>query len=153
MNIKILNRNVEKYYREYEQKFSADSGVDLVCPEDIVIPSCLDSIQRATKIKLGVACQRTDQIAGYDLRARSSISKTPLILANSVGTIDYGYRGEIMAAVHNISPSPFVVKAGTKLFQLCLPSLVPFEFKLVDELDDTQRGQDGFGSTGIIAQK
>jgi dUTP pyrophosphatase len=105
---------------------------------------------KATRIPLAVACQRIDKVAGYDLRARSSISNTPLILANSIGTIDYAYRGQLMAAVHNLSPDEYIVKAGTKLFQICSPTLEPIEFSIVDHLDDSDRGSNGFGSTSKV---
>jgi dUTP pyrophosphatase len=79
-------------------------------------------------------------------------------LANSVGIIDYGYRGEITAVVdyyrgnntftcdyHN--REGFIVEPGTRYFQLCAPSLASIEIELVDELTETSRGAGGFGST------
>jgi len=82
------------------------------------------------------------------LYPRSSISKTPLRLANSIGIIDSGYRGNIMAAVDNISDEPYQVQKGQRLFQICGRYLEPIELQLVEELSDTERGNGGFGSTG-----
>ena len=68
------------------------------------------------------------------------------MLCNSVGIIDFGYRNEIMAFVHNLSDKEFELKRGTSLFQVCLPSLSPISFEIVDELSVTDR-KGGFGST------
>ena len=85
---------------------------------------------------------------GYYLYPRSSLSKTPLRLANSVGIIDSSYRGEIMAAVDNISEKDFEIKQGQRLFQLCSPTLEPINYIITDNLSETKRGEGGFGSTG-----
>ena len=69
-------------------------------------------------------------------------------LANSVGIIDSGYRGNILAAVDNIWDQPYDLKKGTRLFQICAPDLTPINVELVDSLDETVRGAGGFGSTG-----
>jgi dUTP pyrophosphatase len=84
----------------------------------------------------------------YYLYARSSISNTPLILANNVGIVDSNYRGTIIAALRNIGTEPYTVKRGERLVQICTGTLKPFSFKLVDELSVTTRGSNGFGSTG-----
>ena len=74
--------------------------------------------------------------------------KTPLRLSNSVGVMDSGYRGSVIAIVDNISKSDFRVEAGTRLVQLCGPVLEPVSFQLVNSLNETTRGGDGLGSTG-----
>ena len=85
---------------------------------------------------------------GYFLFPRSSISKTPLRLANSIGLIDGGYRGEIMAVCDNIKDYDFSISKGDRLFQLVSADLSTIEFKIVKELSDSTRGSGGFGSTG-----
>ena len=86
---------------------------------------------------------------GDYLYPRSSISKTPLRLANSVGIIDAGYRGNIMAVVDNISDEPFDIQKGQRLFQICGRFLEPINLTLIDTtLSDSERGNGGFGSTG-----
>ena len=67
---------------------------------------------------------------------------------NSVGLIDAGYRGEIMAAVDNIKEIPFTVEPGQRLFQLVSMDGGPISFEIVSDLSKTDRGQGGFGSTG-----
>lgn len=138
---------IKHYYETYKKKYATDSGLDLVIPDNIIFPP-----KQMTTIHLGVCCApiTEEQPHGYYMYPRSSISSTPLRLANSVGIIDYSYRGELMAKVDNISNEEFVIdtkKGYVKLFQICSPDLTPITFKLVDELDITDRNTDGFGST------
>ena len=70
-----------------------DAGLDLVAPAEIVVPA-----RGMATVDFGIRCRRSGA-GGYYLYPRSSISKTPLRLANSVGIIDAGYRGNIMAKV------------------------------------------------------
>ena len=79
---------------------------------------------------------------------RSSISKTPLRLCNSIGLIDAGYRGEIMAAVDNIKQEDYTINSGQRLFQIVAMDGSPLSFELVIKLSTTGRGAGGFGSTG-----
>jgi dUTP pyrophosphatase len=134
------------YYSKYQRKFETDSGIDLVIPDDVVCPP-----HQTTEIHLGICCAPvTDKPCGYYLYPRSSLSNTPLRLANSIGIIDYTYRGEIIARVDNISDKEYVINGKTdviKLFQLCAPDLTPISFELVPTLDKTARGTGGFGST------
>lgn len=177
LNIKLLDKNYEKYYNT-KKNYDSDSGFDLYVIEDTTI----EPWQVGT-IKSGVTCApfvkvtnmatletieaydmpptsmtghskfvTHDTISGYYLYPRSSISKTPLMLANSVGIIDSQYRGELLAKVRNLSNEPYTVTAGTSLFQICAPDLRPFtEIKFVEELNNTQRGSGGFGSTNKTA--
>ena len=69
-------------------------------------------------------------------------------MANSVGIIDAGYRGTIMAAVDNISDEDYTIKVGQRLFQICGRYLEPIYLTLVEELSESERGNGGFGSTG-----
>ena len=81
---------------------------------------------------------------------RSSISNTPLMMCNSIGLVDAGYRGYIMAKVRNFSNDPYTITKGTRLFQL-----VPInngrgwdKVIITPELSESIRGEGGFGSTG-----
>jgi dUTP pyrophosphatase len=85
--------------------------------------------------------------SGYYLYPRSSIFKTSLRLANSVGIIDAGYRGTLKVAVDNIRDEPYVVRRGDRLFQICQPSLKPFNVEFGPVNLDTERGERGHGST------
>lgn len=91
---------------------------------------------------------------GYYMYPRSSISKTRLRLANSVGIIDAGYRGHIMAMfdVIGITDTDYEGKAYERYIQICAPGLIPMTVEIVENIEalgeKTQRGQGGFGSTG-----
>ena len=141
MNLNVLcDASVKQYYDGYQP--GLDSGFDLYVPEDVVVPP-----HTTVKLNHRVKCE-PESIHGYYLYARSSISKTPLICHNSVGVIDYGYRGDIIGAVHNISDVECVIEAGSRLFQLCGPDLKPINVEFVNRLSETERGNGGFGSTG-----
>ena len=91
---------------------------------------------------------------GFYLYPRSSTgAKTPLRLANSVGIIDSGYRGPLIAVFDNIRESEYVIQDTQRLVQICPPDLsYPVYVILVDsesDLGKTQRGSGGFGSTGV----
>lgn len=151
-----------------------DAGFNLICPTEMDI----DGFSLA-KIDLGVRgamvfVVENAQIFGpgetvcdchcgaedfastpvsYFLYPRSSTgTKTPLRLANSVGVIDAGYRGNYIAAFDNIRSAGFKVEQGQRLVQLCAPNLTyPLRVELVAEEAlgmQTERGAGGFGSTG-----
>jgi dUTP pyrophosphatase len=133
--------------KKYEER---DAGFDLFVSQDQTLES-----NKTIKVNSGVKCGFFDdstrsQYRAYYLYPRSSLSKTPMRLANSVGIIDAGYRGEILAAVD--MKDNFSVKKGDRYFQLTAPDLLPFdEVKIVDEIPGgpTVRGAGGFGSTGV----
>jgi dUTP pyrophosphatase len=68
-------------------------------------------------------------------------------LANSVGIIDFGYRGSLKVAIDNRGDVPYEIKSGERFFQLCLPNLVPFDIRFGKVSLNTERGEGGFGST------
>lgn len=130
------------YYKNGDNT-GLNSGFDLFVPEDTIFPgkkvTFLDHQIKMTPV--GVAC-------GFWLMPRSSISKTPLRLANSMGLIDSTYRGNLIAALENTSDTEYFVAKGTRLMQVCLPNLQPFAMNKAMKLPDTDRGAGGFGSTG-----
>jgi dUTP pyrophosphatase len=84
-----------------------------------------------------------------DLRPRSSIWKTGMVLANSIGTLDEFYRGEAMAVFYHVMPNMPRYKIGDKIGQIVLSVAPLVQFLEKDEInEDTQRGANGFGSTG-----
>lgn len=147
LNITLLNDNARTYYTGDNSHIDrGDSGYDLYyCGETLTIAP-----GETKMLGLGIAGELityNHNIHGYELWPRSSIYKTGLILANSIGLIDYGYRGEIKAVVRNISNCDYIIIPGTKLFQLCMPDKRPFFVNIVDTLTSTIRGIGGFGST------
>ena len=91
-------------------------------------------------------------IEGHDvsveIRARSSVYKTGLILSNGIGTVDFGYRGEVKAIFYQVVKGLPIYEVGDKVCQLVLSIAPKIEFELVKELTDTERGNGGHGSTG-----
>ena len=80
---------------------------------------------------------------------RSSISKTPLRLANSIGLIDGGYRGVgLWRCAIILKPILIPLKKGQRLFQIVSCDCSPITYDLIDQLSETSRGSGGFGSTG-----
>jgi dUTP pyrophosphatase len=124
----------------------ADAGWDLRCPEDLtVLPGT------TTFIDFGVAVSCVlDAMVPVPLLLlpRSSIVKTPLRQANSVGLIDAGYRGSIKAAVDHRGADAYEIKKGDRLFQLVAMQTQAMAWEAVTTLDETERGQGGFGSSG-----
>ena len=140
--IKPLNDISREFYSDHGHFHDGDAGLDLYILENQEI------LPGETKlIKLGISCQPEDGIA-YFLFPRSSISKTPLRLSNSIGLIDAGYRGEIMASCDNIKDIKYTTEKGQRLFQLVASNCSPISYKIVNHLDDSSRGVGGFGSTG-----
>ena len=130
-----------KKHPSYENaKKNEDCGLDIPLGTEQRVPAK----SKAFTIDLGI---NTQPEMGYMLIPRSSISKTPLRLANSVGIIDKSYRGKVMAKVDNISNSDFVLERGKSYFQIiAFNGLLP-RYTIVSDINDTERGSGGFGST------
>lgn len=155
------NNELKKMYQDkinvHNQSFSdedyPDAGFDLLVPKDSTVNSGSTS-----KINHEVVCSMVYHTyddknhKSYYLYPRSSTgTKTPLRLSNSIGIIDSGYRGNIIAVFDNVSTTNFDIKKGTRLVQICAPNLESFMVSIVDnkeELGKTMRGANGFGSTG-----
>ena len=145
---------LEQYQKQAATKYNGDSGIDLYVPFDYTHPG--SSTRTTYKLDHNIICWMTvDSDSGssthtsYYLYPRSSIINTPFRLANSVGIIDAGYRGHIIAALDCISEENVEIKQFTRLVQICSPNLSPVRLQLHDKLDDpTERGSGGFGSTG-----
>ena len=97
LRIKAFNNRAKELYENHSHFHSGDAGLDLFVVEDQIIPA-----KSTQPIPLQIACENLDNKAYY-LFPRSSISKTPLRLANSIGLIDGGYRGELIGMVDNIT--------------------------------------------------
>ena len=85
----------------------------------------------------------------FSIRPRSSVWKTGMILSNCIGTIDEGYTGEISAVFYHVMPNMERYHIGDRIAQLHFDQTTKFlDFIEVDELDETERGSNGYGSTG-----
>ena len=120
---------------------NGDVGLDIPMQRSILIPAGSKSF----KIDLGFKASPTH---GYMLVPRSSISKTTIRLANSIGIIDKKYRGNVMVMVDNIGNSDVLFPDGCCYFQIvAFDGNLP-KYQIEDILDVTERGAGGFGSTG-----
>lgn len=138
MLVKRLNEYVELPTRG--SKWSA--GLDLYCPFDVVVPA-----DTQKKIPLGIAVEIPKGHMGL-LVPRSSMSKTPLRCANSVGIVDADYRGEISIVYENVSCSDYMIFRGDRIAQLIIVPITGVDVEEVQTLSETERGDGGYGSTG-----
>jgi dUTP pyrophosphatase len=152
MSLYIYVEDPELREKYRDSRRSTDSGVDIFMPTSMDIEP-----EGTTRMKLGIVVGAKNYLgspAPCLLLPRSSISKTPLRLANSIGLIDSGYRGEVCAAVDNWNKKSYSVEKYERLFQICSHDFLPFiRVVLVERLEDLpvpldDRGSGGFGSTG-----
>ena len=149
----LYETSIEKHNKQIQEDPFPNSGFDLYIPKDYSIPSGYESV----KVNLEIKCcmQEDNRCIGFYTYLRSSASNTPLSLANHVGIIDSGYRGNLIAAVRNLTTQytePYIVKKDTRLIQICHPTLKPFLVEMVDSIESlgtSSRGEGGFGSTGV----
>jgi dUTP pyrophosphatase len=138
LNHIISHNNINEY---------PNAGFDLFCPEDVIYENSL------FKLDTQVVCSMykpDGSPCSYYMYPRSSVSKTNLRLANSVGIIDSGYRGHLIG-VFDVKDNKINVEKYTRLLQICSPTLDPINVELVSSLEElglTDRGSGGFGSTG-----
>lgn len=122
-----------------------DACADLYALENIVVRAHT----YGNRIRTGVKIQLPEGWVAM-IYPRSSIgAKTPLRLSNSVGIIDSGYRGELGVLYDNISDHDYEIQAGDRIAQLMVMPSYRFMPKVVDILADSDRGEGGFGSTGV----
>ena len=174
-----LTEEAKKYYTFLTDgtcNTNGDAGFDLGVPSDVEIPGrtmsyvlplgiqgvftrtkttqfTTGSLNRYDKNTAYNNCVFRNVHLPYNVYLRSSTGKnTKLRLANHVAVIDKTYRGELMAIIDNWSDEPYKIEAGTRLFQICLPSLKSFHVRLAKEdlnkLYPSERGIKGLGSTG-----
>ena len=176
--VKIVRNEKAKQYPMLQIKKAGDVGYDLPCTEDIIVPASSEEQiaeyerymriankaftrgeqkrgeeyqRRALKhlsrtvVPTGVKLEMPNNI-WCTLEARSSTSKRMLITPDSI--IDAGYRGELFGVVFNLGHEDLHVKAGDRLVQVIFHETVLADFKEVDKLSESERGESGFGSTG-----
>lgn len=150
MEVKIKKLHPDAIIPAYSK--SGDAGMDMVA-----VTADISADGLYIEYGTGLAIEIPDGYVGL-LFARSSISKTPLILANHVGVVDSGYRGEIkfrfkdllMSQNENgeLFGSELAYEVGNKIGQIMILPYPQIEFVESEELSDTSRGEGGFGSTG-----
>jgi dUTP pyrophosphatase len=161
--VELYKKHVEKHNEKVMTDEYPNSGFDLFIPHDTFFEKEFETLFVDLEVKCEMVYRgyrRHPSSCGYYVYPRSSMSKTPLMLANHTGIIDSGYRGSLIAALrylklhdeNNYVVSKYKVEKHTRLLQICHPSLCPIIVKMVSEgeLSTTTRGSGGFGSTGKI---
>ena len=143
MNVKIINKSC---YPLPEYATSLSAGLDLraFIPEAVIVGS-LERVIVPTGLFIALP-------EGYEaqIRPRSGLAaKHGITVLNSPGTIDADYRGEIKVILVNLSAQPFVIEPGERIAQMVVAGFEQVRWEPSEELDDTSRGEGGFGSTGV----
>jgi dUTP pyrophosphatase len=141
IHVKMLDEGLTlpRYQREGDAGFDLPSRIDFV----------LAPGERAT-IPTGIAVAIPRGYAGFVLIRSGLASRHGISCVNSPGLIDAGYRGEIAVIMLNTDArAPFHIKRGDRIAQLVIQKIVEGTIVQVAELDETSRGEGGFGSTGI----
>lgn len=150
--LKLYTIFADKHNETVQSSPYFDAGLDIYSPTEIVVNGKSTS-KLNTQIVATLENEDKEPLCFY-MYPRSSISKTPLRLANSVGIIDSGYRGNTIGVFDNISSNPFTIEKHSRLLQLCAPDLGKFIINVVKVdnfetlMQSTSRGAGGFGSTG-----
>lgn len=148
--VDLLFKKIQPYSKiplpQYETKESA--GIDLRSREDILIPP-----HQHRSIKTGIVIQikgiGVHQVYEMQIRSRSGLAaKHGLRVFQGIGTIDQDYRGEVKVLLENTSESPYQVKRGDRIAQGVINKVEQPQIFEVSYLEETDRGEGGFGSTG-----
>jgi len=123
----------------------SDAAADLYAMEDIEIPAHFLSVP----VKTGVHIQLPEGWVAMILPRSSIGAKTSLRLSNSQGVIDSGYRGELRALYDNVGTESYTIHKGDRIAQMYIMPSYRFKANVVDSLEDSDRGEAGFGSTGV----
>ncbi|HII17533.1 TPA: dUTP diphosphatase [Candidatus Woesearchaeota archaeon] len=142
--ITVKIKKVREYALIPQYAHTADAGVDLYAAEAMTAPAGGQVL-----VPTGLAMAIPEGYEGQ-VRPKSGLAlKHSLTLTNTPGTVDSHYRGEIQIIVFNLGKKEYVIEKGTKIAQMVFNKVEHATFTEVDELDTTQRGKGGFGSTGI----
>lgn len=140
--LKVKKLNEEAIIPNFAHK--GDAGMDLYSIEKVIIPS-----GESRLIKTGISIQ-LPSMTEAQVRPRSGMAlKHSITVLNTPGTIDEGYRGEIGVILINHSKEDFLVTKHMKIAQMVVKPIYDIDIVEVDNLNETDRGEDGFGSTGF----
>lgn len=143
IKIKVINKGKQ---RLPEYATSQSAGMDLRA--NIDAPICLKPLERRlipTGLHIALPQGHEAQI-----RPRSGLAlKHGITVLNTPGTIDADYRGEVMVLLVNFSTTDFIVNDGERIAQMVIARHEQGEFQIVETLDDTERGEGGYGHTGV----
>ena len=136
-----------------DRAHDTDAGADIFAPHDFTVPP--SRVNEDGTIDIGYAIIRTgvhvelpENSVGM-LKSKSGLNVKHGII--SEGVIDKGYGGEIVVKLYNLTGSEVTFPRGSKITQLCVMPVMYPSFRQVDKIGAGERGNDGFGSTGIIS--
>lgn len=124
-----------------ERAHDTDAGADLRAPENVLVPA-----RGSAFISTGVHVQLPHVTKG-EVKPKSGLFRYAGILTD--GTIDEGYDGAIGVTLYNLTDTPYLFRRGDKLCQFVVSSVCYPTYELVDEIEGGERGDGGFGSTGV----
>lgn len=139
-----LNVKIEDGVEPPRYAHDGDAGLDLRISREVTLEP-----GGRTLVGTGISVEIPPGCVGLVFPRSGLAAKRGITLSNAVGVIDSGYRGEIRVALLNVSNETVTLEAGTRVAQMVVMPFVPCEVIAVDELGDTERGEDGFGSTGV----
>ncbi|WP_417160668.1 dUTP diphosphatase [Senegalimassilia anaerobia] len=141
VSIKILSRDAQIPHMAY----NGDAGVDLRSVERIVLEP-----QERAMVATGLAIALPEGYAGFVLPRSGLAAKHGISIVNAPGLIDSNYRGELKVILLNTDPDKsFTIEIGDRIAQLIVMPVPTINFEQVEELTESQRGESGFGSSGI----
>lgn len=144
VKIKFLENNKEQKLPFYATEGSAGMDLTACIEEDIV----LKPLERVT-VPTGIAIGLPGRDYGAFIFARSGLAtKKGIALSNSVGVVDSDYTGEIKIGLINLSSEEYTLTKGERIAQMVILPVAHAKIAVCEELDKTQRGSGGFGSTG-----
>lgn len=127
-----------------EKKHLDDSGFDVRTNKNFILPP-MGRIVASTGIYLDIP-------KGYEVQVRSRsglAGKNGVFVLNGPGTIDSGYKNEVGIILQNLSKNNFIANKGDRIAQFVIGKVYDTEFSKTDDIGDSDRGTDGFGSTGL----
>lgn len=144
INVKIKKVRENVQIPEYATKGSAALDLRSASDKAVIIPA-----RSRAAVPTGIAVSPSDDSVVSIVCARSGLAtKHGISLANGIGVIDSDYRGEILVSLINNSDTDFTVEPGDRVAQLMFMPVLSANLIKCDELDETERGSGGFGSTG-----
>lgn len=138
LKVKVLSGDVPAYAHD------GDAGLDMRAAESLQVPA-----HGHATVGTGIACEVPSGCVGLVFPRSGLACKSGIALRNCVGVIDSGYRGEVRVTLTNDTDEPFDIEAGDRIAQMVVMPYCPCKVEQVEELSDTERGDGGYGSTGV----
>ena len=143
--VKVLIKKLSTKVQLPSYKTSGASGMDLMA---FIKSSIIIKPKTSCLVPTGLSIAFSEDYE-VQIRPRSGLAaKNNISVLNTLGTIDSDYRGEIKVIIYNHGNSDFLINNKDRIAQMILTPVLKMEFEMTDELPETIRGEDGFGSTG-----